>query len=506
MKKELMDKEVLCMFDTRQIQKFMFRSNSMLDTIGGSDLMVHIMNDAILYALHNIDTPLSEDEYDLNTDRDAEIPYFTNEKIKFQLIICTAGNARCLVRTGELAQKIIRKISRYYLENGYSLNMTAAATLKTDNFGEDTFHLYDELTKIKAAGSVSNPLGALSIIRKESNSGEPVIGIDPKMQDPISKSSEIRRKEGRKRPQIMDISDIKSTESAGKDYVAVVHADGNNFGIIIGRILQATTSYEDGIRKNRFITRFISENIRKLMEQTKEDLKKVYTETFPGEDDFEHAFTVVQQAGDDINIIMNPSLVFPLVEIFYKNIDRANQSGSGFPFFAYMGIAFVSTDHSFLSAFEHAEECCANAKAVAKSEENLRNGFAGSWIDFHICDNPNTQELDILRETVISVDGVNLLLRPYCIDSEAKDEDYYYNRLMQRATAMKEMPNREEWRRDIGFVYMHGKMDLQRWIDYTERYYHVEIKEKLGSAFYKKKGEPDRATWYDPAQIIDFIV
>ena len=38
-----------------------------------------------------------------------EIPYFTSEKIKFQLVMCAAGNAICLVRTGALAQKIIRK-------------------------------------------------------------------------------------------------------------------------------------------------------------------------------------------------------------------------------------------------------------------------------------------------------------------------------------------------------------------------------------------------------------
>ena len=111
MKQEWMDRPVLCIFDTRQIQAFMFRANSYYDTLGGSDLMLHILNDALSFALKSVDPPLRDDEFDLSDDPDGEIPFFTSEKILFQLIICTARNALCLVRTGALAQKIIRIFS-----------------------------------------------------------------------------------------------------------------------------------------------------------------------------------------------------------------------------------------------------------------------------------------------------------------------------------------------------------------------------------------------------------
>ena len=68
MKQEWMDKPVLCILDTRQIQAFMFRANSYFDTLGGSDLMLHILNDAIYSALKTIDTPLEDDEFDLSRD------------------------------------------------------------------------------------------------------------------------------------------------------------------------------------------------------------------------------------------------------------------------------------------------------------------------------------------------------------------------------------------------------------------------------------------------------
>ena len=125
----LMDKEVLCILDTRQIQRFMFRANSYVDTCGGSDLILHILGDAIRFALHHINTPLSEGEYDLANEADAPLPYFEDPNVQFQQIINTSGNAIFVARTGALAQKVIRKISRYYLDHGYSLNGTEIATL-----------------------------------------------------------------------------------------------------------------------------------------------------------------------------------------------------------------------------------------------------------------------------------------------------------------------------------------------------------------------------------------
>jgi hypothetical protein len=68
MDRELMDKEVLCILDTRQIQRYIFRSNSMFETVGASNLLTHILQDALLYSLNHIDPPVPEEEYDLSLD------------------------------------------------------------------------------------------------------------------------------------------------------------------------------------------------------------------------------------------------------------------------------------------------------------------------------------------------------------------------------------------------------------------------------------------------------
>lgn len=204
MEKDLMDKEVLCILDTRQIQRYMFRSNTFLDTVGGSDLMVHILDDAIRDAMVSIDTPLSEEEYSLSMEPE----------------------------------------------------VSAAAVLKTDNLGNDIFNLYTKLNNIKAASDISDPLGTLPVIMRERHTGEPVVLFDKDGGDYISGSSVIRRKEAGKRKELFDINDIRTTRIGGKaDYLAYIHADGNNLGITIGGILQKTPDYIQGIIARRMINR-----------------------------------------------------------------------------------------------------------------------------------------------------------------------------------------------------------------------------------------------------------
>ena len=39
MKKELLDKEVICIYDTRAIQKFIFSNNNNIDIIGAGNIV-----------------------------------------------------------------------------------------------------------------------------------------------------------------------------------------------------------------------------------------------------------------------------------------------------------------------------------------------------------------------------------------------------------------------------------------------------------------------------------
>lgn len=510
MDRELMTKEVLCILDTRQIQRYIFRSNTFTDTIGGSDLVRHILSDAISHALISIDKPLAKEEYSLSLEPKAEaIPYFTDSKVLFQLISCTAGNALCIVRTGELCQKIIRKVSRYYLENGYSLNLAAAAVAKTDNMGEDINALYRKLNDIKASSDISDPLGALPMVMKEKRTGEPVVAFDEETGDYVSRASLIRREEAKKRKNLFEIKDIKTTEAEnGKSYLAYIHADGNNLGITTGKILQTTPDYIEGIVARRKINAGIEAAYRNLMNKTETDLLAYYINHGGEEKDFPGEFRIIHRAGDDVNLVCNAKYAFPFLDFFYRNIKGIiiwEKDGIRIPLYVCAGISFVTKDCSFHAAFNLAEECCNSAKTAAKEERNLIDGQAGNWVDFQISDYSNVQELDLLRERAYhTTEGINLLLRPYSLNAKDQDRPYAYGKLMNRIHALKKLSLPGQQMKDMRQSYAMGRVEHIIWIQKMEEQGY-SLMTNLGAPIYTDSEGQAHAVWFDAVELSDFV-
>ncbi len=510
MRKELLDKEVLCILDTRQIQRYMFRSNSYFDSLGGSDLMTHILGDAILFALRNVDPPLAEDEYDISMDPDvSEIPWFASEKTQFQLISNVAGNAICLVRSGALCQQLIRKISRYYLDHAYSLNLAAAVTEKTDNLQKDTSALYEQLEKVKAAGEISDPLGALPIVRREHNTGDPAVGLDEETGEFYSTVSEMKRAEARRRPLLIQMKDMKPFRtSGGKDYLAVIHADGNNFGITIGRLLAETGTYEDSIRLRRRLSRDLTKTMQEAVQKSISQLETAFRAERGDDADFIHAFQLSHQAGDDINCICSADLAIPFINRLFSNLEDCflwKAEDRTVPLYICAGIAFVPPHVSFHDAFDLAEGCCGNAKAAAKTERNLRCGLAGNWMDFHVSMDNSTQDLDLIRaQAYVTKENLNLLLRPYSLDPVVKDESYAYGKLLSRAAAVKNLPLDEYQKNILRQSYVMGRAEFRQWIQ-SVACSGIDLTEILGAPLYQDSRNRLHATWFDAAELSDFM-
>lgn len=511
MDKELLGKEVLGILDTRQIQRFMFRSNSYVDTLGGSDLMVHILPDGILHALHSVNPPLQETEYDLCQDPDAPIRYFEDERVLFQVIICTAGNALFIARTGKLAQMLIRKVSRYYLEHGYSLNLAAAAVEKTEHFGTDIFKLYKKLNAVKTGAVISDPLEALPVVMREAHIGEPVVTRLEETGEYISRSSMLRRQEAARRGEVVSLEDLIPTKgSDGRSYKAVMHVDGNNIGITIGRILQHTPDYQDGIRMRRRVNTNLTTEYRRIMQKTVQDLEAYFSDSDAAGGDFAHHFQVIHANGDDINCMCSAGLAFPFLSFFFSNLKDASLFKSGtkrIPLYCCGGVCFVAGHNDFHTAFSMAEECCESAKATAKKEGNLRDGLAGNWIDFQILSHLSIQNLDLLRERSFTTDSnVSLLLRPYCLDEVAKDQPYAYEKLLHR---VKEMKRLEQVMGRARVKRLKQSFLMDRFL-FEESVQHLkergtDLEAILGAPFWRDEEKKTHAAWYDAMQLAPFM-
>ena len=142
----LLSREVLCIMDIRQIQTYLFHVNSQEAVKGGDRMVKRILEDALAWAVGQIDPPLAANQVDLtNRPTDEPIPWFRDPHIQVQMINSVAGNATLLFRTGDLCQKVLHKVSRYVLEQSYGLDFAAAAVAKKESLSDDINSLYDRL-------------------------------------------------------------------------------------------------------------------------------------------------------------------------------------------------------------------------------------------------------------------------------------------------------------------------------------------------------------------------
>lgn len=216
-------------------------------------------------------SPLDESQYCLSYNADEkQIPYFRDKNILVQTIVISAGNVFILFRTGKLCQEICRKISRYFLDNTYLLEISVCAVQRTDLYYADINSIYAKLDLVKNNYASAHPFLPPAIVKKEMNTGDPVFKIQDN-GEPISRCTLFRRE---------NINSMKSISCVkgpgGKPYVAVLHIDGNNMGSTISSIFPKARNYEEGVRFQRFVNRNIADAYANSLRKTLAYLKATY--------------------------------------------------------------------------------------------------------------------------------------------------------------------------------------------------------------------------------------
>ncbi len=497
MEARLKDKEVFCLIDTRQIQKFIFHANDFEAVIGASVFLKEVMMDALRYAVSHIDEPLAAEEYDLSySDTEGRIPWFVDPKIKIQLIMYAAGNAMILFRTGELCEKIIHKVSRYHLDHCYCIDLAVSVVEKTDVFADDLNALYRRMDRIKTDFPTAHPLLPLPVTRVEKNTGEPAYRIDA-AGEAISKSTDIRRAAAADLGCARHIHGAKGPD--GRTYRAAMHIDGNNMGMVIGQILRRFSDYEDAIRARRRIAVNIDNAFAGLVSESLSWLRSKYFDESVSDTEFAEYISITHFGGDDINIISEPHYAVPFMRHLMEHLDsyriwdepelQVGISVCG-------GIAFVMQDLSYVNAHGAADDCCSIAKKEAKREQNQIDGLAGNWFDFDFLDSDCPQSVERRRETEnITAEGVHLSLEPYSFDEKQKDSPRYYKKLFDRVEALERLRLPERYYRLLSESYALGKVEFELLIERIEEEGYP-LRERLGEPMVTIDSER-YAVWYD---------
>ena len=505
MDRELLGSEVLCLMDIRQIQTYLFRVNSQEAVKGGERMVKQILVDALTWAAGQIDPPLTAEQVDFSSEpTDGPIPWFADPGIQIQLIDSVAGNAMLLFRTGALCQKVLHKASRYVLEQSYGLDFAAAAVEKTESLAYDINRLYDRLDRCKTDFPTSHPLPPLPCVLVEPNTGEPAVLVSSE-GTPVS-GSELRRKKGVVGE--VSLADIHTgIGPGGRICRAVMHLDGNNMGIMIGRVLSTAGDYETSIRMRRRIDYNIRDGLASLVQDGTDWLRRQYFPEGTSDAEFARFFHVVDLGGDDLNVIAQPNVILPFVEHFVGLLPnyyiwKDEQIQAGITVCA--GIAFVSPETSYLAAHEVAEACCANAKKVAKSKENLIDGLAGNWIDFDVQLGPEQQSLEWKRLNLgVTREDIRLMLRPYSYDKEQAGGTKDYFLLKERAKALNRMELPDDAMALLEQTCFMGSADFESLVGMLEKSGYP-LSEHLGDAWVRS-GRTRCNAWYDIAMICPFF-
>lgn len=135
MKAELLDQQVLAMYDVRGIQSYIFKSNAAKEIVGASALVEKIITEGLREYVSIQKKNLST--YMMDWKKDNPKAFLEDQEIEMQIMFIGGGNAYVLFRHGRECEKVNRFLAKYLLDRTYSLNLAVAVVSKTEDYKKD---------------------------------------------------------------------------------------------------------------------------------------------------------------------------------------------------------------------------------------------------------------------------------------------------------------------------------------------------------------------------------
>ncbi len=370
-------KQILAIYDVRGIQDYIFKTPKVKDAIGASFAIESIIDEALSYAAEQL--KLGENEVSLVwCTEDGPCLYEVEETMsegkQIEVLFIGGGNAYVLFADKELCVRVNRLMSKYVLEQTYSLQLAVAMVEKGNDYAEDYGRLRAELVRVKENMVFSAPVAALPIMQIELNTGYPL--VKGKLVDEVPVSTETYGKKVRERRLREGLSESEKSyseivfEKGADSTLAVVHMDGNNMGLRIRSLVQGIKDYAEAVNLMRKLSYYINHSYQSVFEKMMKHFNA----------DGKQSVIKVLVAGDDITYVCTGRYALSTVEYFCKEMAGYTMLGQRdcgnkeheeeikkYGFSVCAGIAYMGGHFPFHIAYEVAEECCESAKERAKS-------------------------------------------------------------------------------------------------------------------------------------------
>ncbi len=314
---------------------------------------------------------------------------------------------------------------------------------------------------------------------------------------------------------IKEFSDLCNGD---KNYLAVVHIDGNQMGKKLNKLKEGF-SYE-----NKNIEE-VNREYLKALKKFSDDIKEAFKSSF------KHMAEVIKNnenrlsedtrikkgkfplipiiiAGDDITYVTNGKIGIESARIFieYLNKINININQQSIPLNACAGVAIARVGYPFSKTYEIAEDLCSNAKkTVLKDYKDTDADY--SLIDWHVEQGEIMGSITDIRETNYkTLDGKKLNMKPLYLNNNTKWNNYDNFLEVNKYITKLEIDGKKVPRsklKELRDVLKKGERDTELFLisNKIENYF-PRFKDTTGDyCFYE-----DNCMYYDSIEVMDLFL
>ena|GEM_PF-3481250 len=481
----------LALYDISGIQSYIYHSNKLAEIKGASILVEKSLKVYLKQALNQV-CGYEDDSLAVSDS------FFENDGLQAKIVYIAGGNALVLYKGQEYYTKVNTALSTYLIENVPGLLFQVHA-VETDcgesRLKQDYRQLFGGMQKKKNENPQMDYHKVFSITKTCERTGKPaqVYAQGRYISEELNKKTAEARKE---REDYKELSDL--TGDGDKNYIAVVHIDGNRMGDKIQNLLSENSlNYMEGLERIRSFSKDIEEifndSYEAMVERIGEAINRSKSQELRKFRGGHKAapFRKIYLGGDDVTFVCNGYVGVKAAEVFLRQLAQNAAEKGRTDISACAGIALIKPKYPFYFAYQTALQACESAKHFISSHP-VYNG-----LDFHIVHSNHVATLSETRSSQYVNDDINLLMRPYIVwtSGEAEAESEIQRHDIRAFYEISRMISREENVRAklkaIRNAYVMDKLDLQKAIQgLTSRAEGRKFMERIRKLLEKYKFNP----------------
>lgn len=376
---------LLVQYTIRSKQSYIFRTNKLLE-IAGASKIISDTYDVLMDCAEKAGVSVRKKEESFSYE---EAKSSSNSMIE---LFRGGGNDTFIISDLDTLKKINKKYSYSLLKEYPGLIPMVVYVEMSDNYRDDFNKLMAEAAVKKNLMVPQFSFDALPFSQRKRENLQVINRTDSGIQ--YSEENFSKRKVGkslRDENDVIKYLDKMVTGKGEESLLAIIHADGNNMGIKIQKLLDGKKGYDECVGLMRKFTDDTSKAFVSTSKVLDEEVKKIIAEN-PGINEKKVAYRPIVNDGDDFTFICNARWALRLTRVYLKAV-QAYQGYDNFKYSSCAGICIFHSHYPWSVAYSMAEQACDSAKEpvhLSRAEEG--------YIDFHYIHSGVGGDLEEIRE------------------------------------------------------------------------------------------------------------